>query len=49
MLTALLLWIEHKLISPDDLSRINVAFFTINGVVAATLFVGVLLDLFWLK
>lgn len=49
MLTALLLWIEHKLISADDLSRINVAFFTINGVVAATLFLGVLLDLFWLK
>jgi len=46
-LTAGLLWVEHRLISENDLSRINVAFFTINGVVAATLFLGVLLDLFW--
>jgi len=44
--TAALLWLEHRLIGEDDLSRLNVAFFTINGVVAATLFVGVLLDLF---
>ena len=44
-LTALLLCIEHRLISENDLSRINVAFFTINGVVAATLFLGVLIDL----
>jgi 4-hydroxybenzoate polyprenyltransferase len=49
MVTAALLWIEHRLISENDLSRIDVAFFTINGVVAASLFVGVLLDLFWLK
>lgn len=49
MVTAALLWIEHRLISEHDLSRINVAFFTINGVVAGMLFVGVLADLFWLK
>lgn len=49
MLTGGLLVIEHKLISENDLSRINVAFFTLNGVVAASLFLGVLLDLFWLK
>jgi 4-hydroxybenzoate polyprenyltransferase len=48
-LTALLLWIEHRLISERDLSKINVAFFTLNGVVAASLFAGVLIDLFWLK
>ena len=46
--TAGLLWFEHRLITQDDLSRINTAFFTINGVVAASLFLGVLLDLFWL-
>ena len=46
LLTGLLLVIEHRLISENDLSRINVAFFTINGVVAASLFLGVLLDLF---
>ncbi len=43
--TAALLWVEHRLIGEDDLSRITLAFFTINGVIAASLFVGVLLDL----
>jgi 4-hydroxybenzoate polyprenyltransferase len=33
-LTALLLAFEHALVRPDDLSRVNVAFFTLNGVVA---------------
>ncbi|MBM4284714.1 MAG: 4-hydroxybenzoate octaprenyltransferase [Deltaproteobacteria bacterium] len=42
-LTALLLFLEHRLISPTDLSRLNHAFFTVNGLVgillgAATLF-----------
>jgi 4-hydroxybenzoate polyprenyltransferase len=46
LLTGALLWIEHRLISENDLSRITMAFFTINGVVAASLFVGVLVDLF---
>ncbi len=41
---AVLTW-EHKLITPDDLSRINLAFFTLNGVIAIFLFVGVLLEL----
>ena len=41
--TALLLVAEHRLISPTDLSRLNHAFFTVNGLVgvilgAATLF-----------
>jgi len=46
ILTGCLLCIEHRLISENDLSRVNVAFFTINGVISATLFVGVLLDIF---
>ncbi|MFZ2088652.1 MAG: 4-hydroxybenzoate octaprenyltransferase, partial [Desulfobaccales bacterium] len=38
-----LLWWEHRLLSPQDLSRLNQAFFTLNGLVsmllgAATLF-----------
>lgn len=44
-LTAGLLWVEHRLIAEHDLSRINMAFFTINGVVAASLCLGVLADL----
>jgi len=39
-----LVW-EHRLISADDLSRVNVAFFTLNGVIAVGLFLGVWIDL----
>ncbi len=40
-----LVW-EHKLISPDDLSRINMAFFTLNGVISVGVFLGAWADLF---
>jgi 4-hydroxybenzoate polyprenyltransferase len=35
---------EHRMVKPDDLSRINVAFFHINSLISISLFVGVLLD-----
>ena len=38
---------EHRLVSPQDLSRVNLAFFTLNGVISVVLFVFVGLDL-WL-
>lgn len=38
---AILLVYEHSLVKADDLSRVNAAFFTING------YVGVLFFLFW--
>ncbi|MDD4951263.1 MAG: putative 4-hydroxybenzoate polyprenyltransferase [Desulfovibrionaceae bacterium] len=41
----ILVW-EHGLISARDLSRVNTAFFTLNGVIAVFLFAGVWLDLF---
>ncbi|NJB68192.1 4-hydroxybenzoate polyprenyltransferase [Desulfobaculum xiamenense] len=37
---------EHTLIKADDMSRVNLAFFTLNGVIAVFLFVGVLLGLY---
>jgi 4-hydroxybenzoate polyprenyltransferase len=40
---AVLAW-EHTLIAEDDMSRVNTAFFTANGVVAVALFAGVLLS-----
>jgi len=40
------LLVEHRLISENDLSRVNVAFFTLNGIVAALLGVGTLLAVF---
>lgn len=36
--------IEHRLVKPDDLSRINIAFFHMNSLISITLFVGVLAD-----
>jgi 4-hydroxybenzoate polyprenyltransferase len=42
-LTFLAIVYEHAIVSPDDLSRVNRAFFTVNGYVGIGLFVfGVL-------
>lgn len=41
----LILLLEHLLVKADDMSRVNVAFFTMNGVIAVVLFLGVVLDL----
>lgn len=40
----LLLW-EHRLVHPDDLSRVDLAFFTLNGWAGIGLFAGGALDL----
>ncbi len=45
VLTAFLIY-EHSLIKENDLSKINVAFFTINGYVSILYFVFVLLDVY---
>ena len=44
--TALLLIYEHKLVSPTDLTRIDVAFFNINGYIAVVLFICTLAALY---
>ena len=41
---ALIAW-EQSLVKPDDLSRVNLAFFTLNGWVSVSLFVFVWLDI----
>lgn len=38
-----LLFAEHRLVSPDDLSQLNVAFFHVNSAISLTLFLSVLL------
>ena len=43
-LAALLLVWEHRLVKPDDLSRVNTAFFTLNGWLGLALFAGLVLD-----
>jgi 4-hydroxybenzoate polyprenyltransferase len=45
--TAGLLVYEHTLVHPDDLSRVNRAFFTVNGYVSIFLFFMTLADLQW--
>lgn len=42
VITAGLLVYEHRLVSPDDLSRVNVAFFNMNSYIAITLLAGVI-------
>jgi 4-hydroxybenzoate polyprenyltransferase len=39
-----LLWYEHKLVRPNDLSKVNAAFFTVNGYISVLLLVAVGLD-----
>ena len=43
---AALLVYEHFLVSPEDLGRVNVAFFNVNAIVSLGLFLVVSLDLF---
>jgi 4-hydroxybenzoate polyprenyltransferase len=49
---ALLLAYEHSLVSPQDLSRLNAAFFTMNGVIATVFLLFVAADLWialWIR
>ena len=41
---ALLLAYEHSLVKPDDLSKLDAAFFTMNGVISISFFTCVLLE-----
>ena len=42
-----LLVYEHSLVSPDDLSRLDVAFFKVNGYIAVIVLAGVVGGLWW--
>jgi 4-hydroxybenzoate polyprenyltransferase len=44
---AALLFYEHTLVRPDDLSRLDAAFFTVNGVISIVFFTFVLADSVW--
>ena len=44
-LAGLLLVFEHRVVRADDLSRVNLAFFTLNGWIGVGLFAGLWLDL----
>lgn len=42
---SLIMLAEHTIISPQDMSRVNTAFFTMNGLVSVLFFLGVLVDI----
>lgn len=44
-ISASILIYEHSLVSPDDLSKVNIAFFNINGLVSILLFVMTCLEI----
>jgi 4-hydroxybenzoate polyprenyltransferase len=41
----IILFYEHRLVSPTDLSKLNTAFFTMNGILSTVVFVFTLLDI----
>jgi 4-hydroxybenzoate polyprenyltransferase len=43
-IVAALLGYEHSLVAPDDLSKLDAAFFTMNGIISISFFVCVLLE-----
>ncbi|MDE1162804.1 MAG: putative 4-hydroxybenzoate polyprenyltransferase [Acidobacteriaceae bacterium] len=45
-LVIVLLAYEHAIISPNDLRRMNAAFFTLNGIISVVFFLGVAIDVF---
>ncbi|MBI5178029.1 MAG: UbiA family prenyltransferase [Nitrospinae bacterium] len=44
VLTAALLWYEHRLVRPDDLRRVNTAFFNVNGLISVGLMAFTIVD-----
>lgn len=47
MVVAILLFYEHSLVRPEDLTRVNLAFFHVNAVISLGLLVVTLADLWW--
>ncbi len=48
LIVAGLLVYEHSLVRPDDLSKINMAFFNVNGIISIGLMVFVIADCVWI-
>jgi 4-hydroxybenzoate polyprenyltransferase len=46
-LVAMLLAYEHAIISPKDLTRMNAAFFTLNGIISVVFFLFIAADIFY--
>ncbi len=44
LFTGAMLWYEHSLVKPDDLTKVNVAFFNMNGIISMGLMVFTITD-----
>jgi 4-hydroxybenzoate polyprenyltransferase len=44
VVVALAMAYEHRLVKPNDLSKVNTAFFTTNGFISVILFIMIALD-----
>lgn len=44
LLVTVMLCYEHSLVKPTDLSKVNAAFFTVNGIVSIAAFLSILID-----
>ena len=47
LLIAGLLWYEHSIVKPDDLSKVNVAFFNVNGIISIGLMIITIMDIIY--
>jgi len=45
-IAAIILHFEHQLVKPNDLSKLNAAFFTMNGILSVVIFTFTMLDIF---
>jgi 4-hydroxybenzoate polyprenyltransferase len=43
-IVALLLAYEHSIVGPSDISRMNAAFFTLNGIISVVFFLSMATD-----
>ena len=46
-IVAIILLYEHAIVKPTDLSRVNLAFFTLNGMVSLVLMALAVVDILW--
>ncbi len=49
LIIAVLLIYEHSLVKKDDLSKLDVAFFNMNGYISVLYFIFIVLDIYWGK
>ncbi|MHB8171385.1 MAG: UbiA-like polyprenyltransferase [Thermincolia bacterium] len=47
VVSSVILYYEHSMVKPDDLSKLNVAFFNMNGILSVIMFVFTLAEVFY--